>query len=67
MKSLYEADQIHIVTETVKGKPVETRLPKEKAEALYRKLRTKGAEVNLQKECLEKVEKQHIPSFEVEA
>lgn len=50
MKSLYAADNIHIVAETVDGEPIETRLPKEKAETLFRKLRTAGAEVNIQKE-----------------
>jgi len=45
MKSQYEADEIHIVTEWVDGEPVETRLPKEKAETLYRK-----AKADIQKE-----------------
>lgn len=67
MKSKYEADMIHIVTEIVDGKPVKTRLPKEKAETLFRKIRSKGGEVSIQKECLEKVEEPYINGFEVEA
>jgi len=50
MKNLYEADDIHIVSEVVDGRRVETRLPKEKAETLYRKLRAKGAKADIQKE-----------------
>jgi len=51
-KSKYEADEIHIVSEVVDGETVETRLPKEKAETLYRKLRAKGAKADIQKEKL---------------
>lgn len=59
MKSLYEADDIHIITETVDGEPIETRLPKEKAETLYRKMRAKGIDADIQKEVLKmKLEKE---------
>jgi len=47
---MYESQKIHIVTEIVDGEPVETRLPKEKAETLYKKLRAKGADATIQKE-----------------
>ncbi len=41
---------IHVVMEVVDGRVVETRLPKESAERLYRKLRAAGAEVDIRKE-----------------
>jgi len=52
MKSKYEADEIHIVSEVVEGETVETRLSKEKAETLYRKLRAKGAKADIKPETL---------------
>lgn len=63
---MYESQKIHIVTETVDGKPVETRLPKEQAETLFRKIRKAGGTANVQKELLEQVEKPYIPAFEIE-
>jgi len=51
-KSKYEADEIHIVSEIVDGRRVETRLPKEKAETLYRKLRGKGIKADIKPETL---------------
>ena len=41
---------IHVVIEVVDGRVVETRLPKEQAERLYRKLRAVGAEVDMREE-----------------
>jgi len=41
---------IHIVAEVVDGRIIKTRLPKEEAEALFRKIRSTGANVNLYKE-----------------
>jgi len=51
---MYESQKIHIVTEIVDGEPIETRLPKEKAETLYKKLKAKGADATIQKEELMK-------------
>jgi hypothetical protein len=39
-----------VVVEVVDGRVVETRLPKESAERLYRKLRAAGADANIHKE-----------------
>ena len=41
---------IHVVVEVIDGRVVETRLPKESAERLYRKLRASGADVDIFKE-----------------
>lgn len=41
---------IHVVMEVIDGRVVETRLPKESAERLYRKLRAAGAEVDIREE-----------------
>ncbi len=65
MISLYEAQQIHIVIEQVNGQGFGTRLPKEKAETLYRKLRAAGAEVEIFKEVIE-YEEQHPVELENE-
>jgi len=65
MKSLYEAQDIYIVSETVNGETVETRLPKEKAETLYRKLRAKGAKADIKPEVIK--EEPYIPAFEIES
>lgn len=42
--------EIHVVMEVVDGRVIETRLPKESAERLYRKLRAAGTEVNIRDE-----------------
>ena len=43
-------ENTHVVVEVVDGRVVETRLPKESAERLYRKLRASGADANICKE-----------------
>ena len=66
MKSLCEAKEIHIVIEAIDGQVCKTRLPREQAETLYRKLRTAGAEVEIFKEVIE-VQTEHPVEFENEA
>jgi len=50
---MYEQQKIYIVVEKVNGQGFGTRLEKEQAETLYRKLRTAGAEVDIFKEVTE--------------
>jgi len=45
-----QEQNIHIVAETVDGRVVKNRLPKEQEEALFRKIRSAGAEVTIYKE-----------------
>lgn len=63
-KSLYESQEIHIVSEVVDGETVETRLPKEKAQALFKKIRRVNDTATIIKEALEEP---HISAFEMEA
>ena len=64
---MYESLDIHIVSEVVDGRRVKTRLPKEKAQKLYRKIRTVNDTAWIRKEVLGKVEEPYISAFEVEA
>jgi len=66
MKSKYEADEIHIVSEVADGETVETRLPREQAQTLYRKIRAVNPTAWIQKETLI-VDEPFISPFEVEA
>ena len=62
-----KADDIYIVSEMVDGEKVETPLPREQAQKLFRKVRTVNDSAWIRKESLEQVEKPYISGFEVEA
>lgn len=66
MKSKYKADVIHVVTEVVNGEDVKTRLPKEEAERLYRKMRAKGINADIHPEESAEIEP-YVSGFEIEA
>ncbi len=66
-KNMYDSKEIHIVSEVVDGRRVETRLPKEMAQRLFRKIRKVNNTAWIRKEVLEQVEKPYISAFEVEA
>lgn len=52
-KPLFEQN-IHIVIEVVDGRVVETRLPKEQAQRLFRKIRSAGGEATIREDKNEK-------------
>lgn len=57
-----QEQETHIVLETVDGRVVETRLPKEQAQRLFRKIRSAGGEVTI-KEYIEKLKEDSIAKF----
>jgi len=65
-KSLYESQEMYIVSEIVDGRRVETRLPKEKAQTLFRKIGTVNDTAWIRKEVLEQTEEPYISAFEIE-
>lgn len=73
MKVEKKQEKICIVVEQVDGRAVETRLPKEQAQRLYRKLRAAGANANIFYEAQNEVEgtkwkeMPYITGFEPEA
>ena len=66
-ESLYGLQEIHIVSEVVDGRKVATRLPKEKAQILFNKIKKVNDTASIKKEVLEEKKVPYISAFEVEA
>ena len=58
-------NNIHIVIETLNGSKSETRLPKEQAQRLFRKIRSVGGDATIKREEFKPVEQFQRPISEM--